>query len=113
MLLQQDFFMANFINRRYNRITSACHKWLFFGVPKNKDMQSSMMNFAGIRDYILENELTDSIVIVLHPDTFDAVALDYIKIHESIERPFEILGIEIVEDTSGSVYRNQIKIMEQ
>lgn len=75
-------------------------------------MQSSMMNYEGIRDYILDNELTDSIVIVLHPQTFDAVALDYIKIHETIERPFEILGIEIVEDTSGTVPKNQIKMME-
>lgn len=75
-------------------------------------MHSSMMNYAGIRDYILENELTDSVVIVLHPDSFDAVALDYIKIHETIERPFEILGVEIAEDTSRQVPRNTIRVME-
>lgn len=75
-------------------------------------MHSSMMNYAGIRDYILENELTDSVVIVLHPDSFDAVALDYIKIHETIERPFEILGVEIAEDTSRQVPRNSIRVME-
>lgn len=69
------------------------------------------MTFEGIREYILENELTDSFAIVLHPLDFDRVALDYISIYETIERPFEILGIEILEDTSGQVPRDQIRII--
>jgi hypothetical protein len=75
-------------------------------------MHSNMMNFEGMRSYIIENELTDSVVIVLHPDSFDALAMDYIGIHETIERPFEILGIEIVEDTSGKVPKNRIQLIE-
>lgn len=75
-------------------------------------MHTTIMNFEGMRNFILENELTDSIAIVLHPDNFDAVALDYIKVHGAIERPFEILGIEILEDTSGRVSRNNIELME-
>mgnify|MGYP003574974653 CR=1 FL=1 len=75
-------------------------------------MHKNIMNFDGIRNFILENELTDSIAIVLHPDNFDALAIDYIIIHGSIERPFEILGIEILEDTSGKVSRNTIELVE-
>ena len=75
-------------------------------------MHKNIMNFDGIRNFILENELTGSIAIVLHPDNFDALAIDYIIIHGSIERPFEILGIEILEDTSGKVSRNTIELVE-
>lgn len=75
-------------------------------------MHSNKMNFDGMRSFIIENELTDSVVIVLHPDNFDALAMDYITIHNTIERPFEILGIEIVEDTSGKVPKNRIQIIE-
>jgi hypothetical protein len=75
-------------------------------------MHNYTMTFNGIREYILENEITDSFAIVLHPFDFDRVALDYISIHETIERPFEILGIEILEDTSGKVPKNQVMIIE-
>lgn len=75
-------------------------------------MHSNKMSFDGMRNFIIENELTDSVVIVLHPDSFDTLAMDYITIHNTIERPFEILGIEIVEDTSGKVPRNRIQIIE-
>lgn len=75
-------------------------------------MYRSKMNCEGIMGFIVENEITDDVVIVLHPDNFDMVAMDYISIHGTIERPFEILGIEIVEDTSGKVPRNRIEIMK-
>lgn len=75
-------------------------------------MHSHLINFEGIRDYIIENEITDSVAIVLHPDSFDTVAIDYISKHGSIERPFEILGIEILEDTKGQVPRNKIETIE-
>lgn len=75
-------------------------------------MYSKLMNVNGIMSYIIENELTDSIVLALHPDNFDMVAMDYIRTHGTIERPFELLGIAIVEDTTGSVSRNQIAIIE-
>ncbi|WP_146185984.1 hypothetical protein [Flavobacterium album] len=75
-------------------------------------MHSSLMNFDGMRNFIIENELTDSVVIALHPESFDTLALDYIRIHETIERPFEILGIEIVEDTTNTVPKNHFRIIE-
>lgn len=75
-------------------------------------MHNGKINFAGIRDYILENELTDSVAIILHPDSFDSLAIDYISQHGFMERPFEILGITILEDTTGSISRNQIETVE-
>tara|TARA_B100001105_G_C22061201_1_gene302421 strand:- start:302 stop:517 length:216 start_codon:yes stop_codon:yes gene_type:complete len=70
------------------------------------------MSFEGMQEYIIDNELTDSVMIALHPESFDTLALDYIRIHETIQRPFEILGIEIMEDTSGTVQKNQVRIVE-
>lgn len=75
-------------------------------------MQGSKIDVQGMMNFIIDNELTDSVLIVLHPDSFDALAIDYIGIHGNIERPFEILGIEIVEDTSGKVPRNRIHLLE-
>lgn len=75
-------------------------------------MHNGKINFAGIRDYILENELTDSVTIVLHPASFDSLAMDYISQHGFMERPFEILGITILEDTTGSISRNKIETVE-
>ncbi len=75
-------------------------------------MHSRLMSFEGMQEFILDNELTDSIMIVLHPDSFDALALDYISIHEAIQRPFEILGIIIEEDKTGTVSMNEIKLVE-
>lgn len=75
-------------------------------------MHSNMMSYKGICNFILEHELTDSVAIVLHPENFDMLALDYISLHHTIERPFEILGIEILEDTSGRVPKNRINIIE-
>ena len=59
-------------------------------------MHSDLMNFDGIRSFIIDNELTDSIAIILHPENFDALAMDYIRIHGSLARPFEILGGKIL-----------------
>ncbi len=62
-----------------------------------------------MRNYIIENELTDSVAIALHPDNFDDVVMDYLDTNNNqIERPFEILGIEITQDVSGSVGKNTI-----
>ena len=70
------------------------------------------MSFDGMRNYIIDNELTDSVIIILHPDNFDTVALDYISIYETIQRPFEILGIEVREDDSGTIAKNEIRLIE-
>lgn len=62
-----------------------------------------------MRNYIIENELTDSVAISLHPDSFDDVVLEYIDTNGmQIERPFEILGIEVLQDETGNVAKNNI-----
>jgi hypothetical protein len=65
-----------------------------------------------MRNYILENELTDSVAISLHPDSFDELVLEYIDTNDmQIERPFEILGIEILQDETGNVVRSYIQTL--
>lgn len=65
-----------------------------------------------MRNYIIENELTDSVAITLHPDSFDDLVLEYLDTNgNQIERPFEILGIEILQDESGSVPKSQIQTL--
>jgi len=70
------------------------------------------MNFEGMMGFIIDNELTDSVAIILHPENFDTLAMNFISIHGNLIRPFEILGIEILEDTSGKVPKNTIEIVE-
>lgn len=65
-----------------------------------------------MRNYIIENELTDSVAITLHPDSFDDLVLEYIETNGmQIERPFEILSIEILQDETGSVAKNSINTL--
>ncbi len=62
-----------------------------------------------MRNYIIEQELTDSVAISLHPDSFDELVMQYLDTNgNQIERPFEILGIEILQDTTGVVAKSQI-----
>lgn len=62
-----------------------------------------------MRNYIIENELTDSVAISLHPDSFDDLVMEYLDTNgNQIERPFEILGIEILQDYTGSVAKDNI-----
>lgn len=75
-------------------------------------MHGRLMSFEGMQEFIIDNELTDSVMVILHPDSFDALAMDYIGIHETIQRPFEILGITIEADATGEVPRNEIQIIE-
>jgi len=65
-----------------------------------------------MRNYIIENELTDSVAITLHPDSFDELVLEYIDTNNmQIERPFEILSIEILQDTTGNVSKGNIQTL--
>ncbi|MEE1897059.1 hypothetical protein GN157_05425 [Flavobacterium rakeshii] len=71
------------------------------------------ITFNAMREFIIENELTDSVSITLHPDNFDELVLDYLDFNDNqIERPFEILGIEILQDNSGDIPKSKIHIME-
>ena len=66
-----------------------------------------------VRNFILDNELTDSVAIALHPDSFDDVVMDYLDTNGlKLERPFEILGIEILQDESGAVTKNEVRVLD-
>jgi hypothetical protein len=66
-----------------------------------------------MRNFIIDNELTDSVAIALHPDSFDAVVMDYLDTNgNQIERPFEILGIEVLQDETGSVNVSEFKLLD-
>ena len=70
------------------------------------------ITFDAMREFIIEKELTDSVAIVLHPDSFDELVLDYLDFNgNQIERPFEILGIEILQDGTGNIPKSQIHIL--
>ena len=71
------------------------------------------ITYDEMRNFILENELTDSVAIALHPDTFDDLVMDYLDFNNNqIERPFEILGIGIFQDDTGNVAKNNIRILD-
>lgn len=75
-------------------------------------MLMEKITYDGMRNFIIENELTDSVAITLHPDNFDDVVMDYLDINgNQIERPFEILGIEVLQDNTGSVAKNNINVL--
>ncbi len=75
-------------------------------------MLMEKITYDGMRNFIIENELTDSVAITLHPDNFDALVMDYLDINgNQIERPFEILGIEILQDNTGSVSKSKINLL--
>ena len=71
------------------------------------------ITYDGMRNFIIENELTDSVAVSLHPDNFDELVMDYLDINgNQIERPFEILGIEILQDTTGNVAKDQVNLLD-
>lgn len=71
------------------------------------------ITYDAMRNYIIENELTDSVAILLHPDNFDDLVMDYLDINDNqIERPFEILGIEILQDNTGNVAKSNIETLD-
>lgn len=71
------------------------------------------ITYDAMRNYILDNELTDSVAISLHPDSFDDLVMDYLDINgNQIERPFEILGIEILQDGTGNVAKSNINVLD-
>lgn len=75
-------------------------------------MLMDKITYDGMRNFIIENELTDSVAISLHPDNFDDLVMDYLDINgNQIERPFEILGIEILQDSTGSVPKNDVNVL--
>lgn len=71
------------------------------------------ITYDGMRNFIIERELTDSVALSLHPDSYDDLVMDYLDFNgNQIERPFEILGIEIMQDNSGSVPKNLVQVLD-
>jgi hypothetical protein len=71
------------------------------------------ITYDAMRNYIIDNELTDSVAISLHPDSFDALVMDYLDANGLLlQRPFEILGIEILQDNSGTVAKDTVNILD-
>lgn len=67
------------------------------------------LSYEMVQEYILENNLTEKATIILHPDDYDTVATEYVVENDiTIFRPIEILGVRVVEDTSGEVKRRHI-----
>lgn len=71
------------------------------------------ITYDGMRNFIIENELTDSVSITLHPDSFDDLVMDYLDFNgNQIERPFQILGIDILQDGTGDVAKNSVNLLD-
>lgn len=69
------------------------------------------VNYELVQEYILENNLTEEDTIMLHPYDYDNVATEYvIENNITIFRPVEILGIRILEDTTGEVRKSEIYV---
>jgi hypothetical protein len=69
------------------------------------------VSYELVQEYILENNLTENDTIVLHPADYDTVATEYvIENNITIFRPVEILGVRIMEDTTGEVRKNHIYV---
>ena len=65
-----------------------------------------------IRDFILNSKLKDGSTILLHPNNFDEMVIEYRDFYEhSINDPYILLGIEIAEDTLNKVPENRIGII--
>nr|WP_322625367.1 hypothetical protein [uncultured Flavobacterium sp.] len=70
------------------------------------------ITFDAMRNFIVDNEITDSVAISLHPDSFDDLVMDYLDANGLLlQRPFEILGIEITQDETGNVSKNEVKVL--
>ncbi|PHK14025.1 hypothetical protein VF12_41125 [Nostoc linckia z15] len=64
------------------------------------------MGIGEMMDYIINRQLTGRVAIMLHPDNFDDVSASY------FDEPVEIMGISVMEDTTGRVNRDRIHLVE-
>lgn len=71
------------------------------------------ISYDNIQEYILENDLNESDSIILHPADYDNLAAEYAEENNiMIFRSFEILGIQVIEDTEDEVKKNQIMVVQ-
>jgi len=70
------------------------------------------ISYEVLQEFILEGNLSENDTIILHPSDYDNVATEYVVENNlTIFRPVEILGIKVIEDTSGEVRKNNIYIV--
>lgn len=70
------------------------------------------ISYDSVQEFVLEHELTENDIIVLHPHDYDIVATEFADENNiTIYRSFKILGIPVVEDTADEVKKNHIFVM--
>ena len=70
------------------------------------------ISYDSIQEYIIDNDLTDQDTILLHPTDYDKLATQFAEENNiMIFRSLEILGVNILEDTSDEIKRNHILVM--
>lgn len=66
-----------------------------------------------IKDFVLDQGLRDSDAILLNPETFDELVINYRKQYkESIQIPFYLLGVLITEDHSKKLGLNVLGVIK-
>ena len=71
------------------------------------------ITIKSLRDFILENGLTDNDTITLHQHDFDEIVLEYRETYEvSISIPYLLLGVLIKEETQRLTPKHRIRIIE-
>lgn len=70
------------------------------------------ISYGTVQQFVLDNNLTNEDILLLHPEDYDAVASEYLSENNfMIYRPVEVLGVKIIEDTDDEVKRRHICIM--
>lgn len=71
------------------------------------------VSYDSVHEFVLENDLNENNIIVLHPHDYNTVASEFADENDmTIYRSFKILGIPVVEDTADEVKKNHIFVME-
>lgn len=70
------------------------------------------ITIKALRDFILDNGVSDRDVIFLHFVDFDNIVLEYRATYdEGIQIPFTVIGVLVKEDRSAKVREGQIGIV--
>lgn len=72
------------------------------------------INIKALKDCILDNSLTENDIILLHPNNHDDIVIEHRETYgDSIDIPFQFLGIMIMEDFEGFVPENRVGIKRE
>jgi len=71
------------------------------------------ISYDAVQEYIIDNDLTDTDTIVLHPSDYETLAAEYAEENNiMIFRSLEILGVPVLEDTENEVKKSQIVVTQ-